>query len=167
MSKKKKRVRHSDFPYCSLLLHRTRTEKKSRDEFSAACQIRVRGHPGVRPACSRAPARPLRARATSLVARALVSRGCPPPPLAPAGEDQPCPCTSSTGSGYRCRPAPKKSVGTSFRRHVRFVFGDIHGCLPRVPAPLRDSYAHARPLVAQKDWPKMNSYGKKKKKCCF
>ena len=73
MSKKRKNVCailiFLTVPYCSLLLHRTRTEKKGRDEFSAACQIRVRGRPGV-PATSRCT-RPRLAPSS----RALVSRG--------------------------------------------------------------------------------------------
>ena len=58
-------------PYCSLLVQCKQppgSKKIDRNEFSAACQIHVRGHPGVPPACS-APLRGPYARATSLCTR--------------------------------------------------------------------------------------------------
>ena len=61
------------------------------------------------------------------------------------------PCVSLlflTGAAYQEPPGPKKSSETHFRERVRLLSWDIQGCLPLVPAPLRDLYAHARPLVA-------------------
>ena len=43
----------------------------------------------------------------------------------------------------------KKSTGTNFRRRVRFMCGDIQGCLLRVPAPLRGPYARATSLCTR------------------
>ena len=68
------------FPYCSFvfpLLFLTGAayreppgpKKIVEKTFSGACQIFVLGHPGMPPACSRASARPLRARATSRCTR--------------------------------------------------------------------------------------------------
>ena len=80
------------FPYWRGVPGAARIEKIIGKKFSGACQIFVLGHPGMPPACSRASARPLRARATSRCPPLPSSLCCcavpawtPPPPLpAPA-----------------------------------------------------------------------------------